>query len=147
MLVDALDATIRDSPPAVPNPPNGDADDAGAPPVEAPPNRLPAGFGASPSFFWKPKPLPKAGVVAPVVAGPPPNKPPGLEAGVLDAPPKRPPDPPVLPPAPPKRPPLAGVLEVLLVVENRDGVALPVEGAAPNSGLLGVLLPPLLLLA
>jgi hypothetical protein len=39
------------------------------------------------------------------------------------------------------------VLEVLLVVENRDGVALPVEGVAPNSGLLGVLLPPLLLLA
>jgi hypothetical protein len=67
---------------------------------------------------------------------------------VLDAPPKRPPEPPVLAPAEPKRPPLAGVLEVLLfAVPKRDGVALPVEGAAPNSDLFGVLLlPPLLLL-
>jgi hypothetical protein len=70
-----------------------------------------------------------------------------LDAGVLDAPPKRPPELPVLPPAEPNRPPLAGVLDVLLfAVPKRDGVALPVEGAAPNSDLFGVLLPPLLLL-
>lgn len=97
----------------------------------------------------KPKPPPKAGVEdAAGVAPPPPNKPPGFDAGVLDAPPKRPPEPPVLAPAEPKRPPLAGVLEVLLfAVPKRDGVALPVEGAAPNSDLFGVLLlPPLLLL-
>lgn len=149
VLADALD--IRNvpgySPPALPNPNEGEEDVAG-PPVEAPPNKPPAGFGASPSFFPKPKPPPKAGVEdAPGVAPPPPNKPPGLDAGVLDAPPKRPPEPPVLPPAEPNRPPLAGVLEVLLfAVPNRDGVALPVEGAAPNSDLLGVLLPPLLLL-
>ena len=39
------------------------------------------------------------------------------------------------------------MLEVLLfAVPKRDGVALPVEGAAPNSDLFGVLLlPPLLL--
>jgi len=54
----------------------------------------------------------------------------------LDAPPKRPPEPPELAAPPPKRPPpplLAGVLEALFAVPKRDGVALPVEGAAPNS--------------
>ena len=73
-------------------------------------------------------------------------------AGVLDAaPPPKIPDPPVLPAAPPNRPPLLGALDVLLLllllllllaVPKRDGVAPPVEGAAPKRGLLGVLLPP-----
>lgn len=150
-LADALGVgnVIGDSPPALPNPKDG-AEDVAGPPVEAPLNRLPAGLGASPSFFPKPKPPPKAGVEdAPGVAPPPLNKPPGLDAGMLDAPPKRPPEPPVLAPAEPNRPPLAGVLEVLLLaVPKTDGVALPVEGAALKSDLFGVLLlsPPLLLL-
>jgi hypothetical protein len=63
-----------------------------------------------------------------------------LDAGVLDAPP-------VLAAPPPKRPPLAGVLDVLFAVPKSDGVALPVDGVAPNSDFWGVLLPPLLLAA
>jgi hypothetical protein len=70
-----------------------------------------------------------------------------LLAGVLDAPPPNGFDPPVLPPAPPKRLPPLGALEVLLfAAPNIDGVPLPDDGVAPNKGLLGVLLPPLLLL-
>ena len=66
-------------------------------------------------------------------------------AGVLDAPPPKRVDPPVLPPALPNRFPLLGAPDVLLfVVPKRPGVPLPLEGVAPNRGLLGVLLPPLL---
>jgi hypothetical protein len=70
-----------------------------------------------------------------------------LAAGVLDPPPPNIFDPPVLVPPLPNTPPLLGALAVLLfAVPKRDGVPLPVDGVAPNRGLLGVLLPPLLLL-
>ena len=65
-------------------------------------------------------------------------------AGVLDAPPPKRPDPPVLPPALPNRPPVPGALDVLLFAPNMDGVPAPEVGVAPNRDCLGVLLSPLL---
>jgi len=71
-----------------------------------------------------------------------------LLAGVLDAPPPNRLEVPVLlPPALPNRPPLVGALVVLLfAVPKSEGAPPPVEGVAPNRGLLGALPPPLLVL-
>lgn len=119
--------------------PNEGADEvagAGAPPPKRPPD-----FGASPLGFPNPPKPPKLDVDgAPAVACPPPKRPPGLLAGVLDAPPPKTLDELVAVLPLPNRPPLVGAEDVLLAVPNKEGVAAPDElGAAPNSGLLGVL--------
>jgi hypothetical protein len=92
-----------------------------------------------------PKP-PKGVDDAPGVAAALPNRPPlGLLAGVLDAPPPKRLDPPVLLPAPPNRPLLLGALDVLPVAPKSEGVLEPVEAGAPKRFGFGVLLLLLLL--
>jgi hypothetical protein len=78
------------------------------------------------------------------VAAPPPNMPPGLLAGVFDAPPPKMFDAPVVAPPPNRPEPPAGVLApelAVLVVPKSEGVDPPdvLPAAAPNKGLLGVL--------
>lgn len=86
-------------------------------------------------------PNPKLGVADVLEEGAPPKRVLGLLAGVLDGPPPKRLEELVAVLAVPKRPVL-GALEVVLLAEpKRLGVVPPDElGAAPNSGLLGVLL-------
>lgn len=134
-----------DAPPVAPapkRPPLGFA----ASPVEgvaAPPKRLPAGLDASPPVFPRPPNPANDGVEdAPVVVPPPPKRPPGLLAGVLEAPPpKTLVEPVAVFPVPNSELP-EDAPGVLFAVPKSDGVVLPDEPvAAPNSGFAGALLP------
>jgi hypothetical protein len=132
----------------VPKPKEG-VGTAPVPAAEAAPNPPPNtddGFAVSPAGLLRPLPPNSPGVDAPDVAPPPPPKrPPGLLAGVLDAPPPKRFDEPAGAP-PPNRPEPPGVLAPVfpvLEVPNIDGAVPPdVLLAAPNNGLFGVL-PPL----
>src|SRR5947209_319722 len=134
-------ARIRNTPAVVPKPNEG-AEDVAVPPVvppiPAPPNGL--GFGPSPLVLPEPPNVVKVDVDdAPEVAGPPLNRPPGLLAGVFETPPPKTLDELVAVVPLPNSPPL-GAPEVVVAVPKREGVALVDAGAAPNKGLLGVLL-------
>jgi hypothetical protein len=129
---------------AVPKPKEGAGDEDVAPLAGAP-NPLPktdAGFAASPAGLLRLLPN-RLDVDALDVAPPPPNSPPGLLAGVFEAPPPKMLDVPVVAP-PPNRPEPAGVLvpvlPVLAVPKREGAVPADVLLAAPNNGLFGVLL-------
>lgn len=117
----------------------------GVVPPEATPKPLPktGGFAAaSPLGLLTLLPPNSAGAAAPDVAPPPPNSPPGLLAGVLEAPPPKMLDVPEVAP-PPNRPEppdeLAPVFAELAVPKS-EGVDPPeVLLAAPKRGLFGVL--------
>jgi hypothetical protein len=134
-------AHARHIQPVVPKP-KPDAEDVAppaAPPKEPPPLPNMEGFAASPLGLLRLLP-PNAD--APGVAPPPPKRPPpGLLAGVFEAAPPKGFDAPAVAPPPNNEEPLPGVL--VLAVPNMDGVDPPdVLLAAPNNGLLGVLLLP-----
>jgi hypothetical protein len=126
----------------VPNPNEG-AEDVAAPaplPKVPPPNM--EGFAASALGLLRPLPPKADSVDPPDVAPPPPNRPPGLLAGVLEAPPPKRFEVPVFAPPPNKvEPPDEAAPGVAaLAVPNREGVEPPdVLLAAPNNGLFGVL--------
>lgn len=127
----------------MPKPKEGAGDEDVAPPAGAPnPPKTDAGFAASPAGLLRLLPN-RLDVDAPVVAPPPPNSPPGLLAGVLEAPPPKMLDVLVVAP-PPNRPGPAGVFVPVLpalAASKRDGAVPPeVLLAAPNNGLFGVLL-------
>lgn len=126
----------------VPNPNEGD--EAVAPPAAAP-NPLPnSGFGASSAGLLRLLPPNRPDDGALDVAPPPPNMPPGLLAGVFDAPPPKRFDAPVGAPPPNRPEPPPGVLAPelpVLAVPKSEGVDPPdvLLATAPNKGLFGML--------